>query len=82
MRFTTTAISFAIAAGVMADGHHRDFHDIFPNRSIGFMPLQVVNTPQADAPAPLTFLDVNSTMPDMFGVSGFTMEDQNGTLFC
>ncbi|KAH7363378.1 hypothetical protein B0T11DRAFT_282515 [Plectosphaerella cucumerina] len=52
------------------------------NKSTGFMPLQAANNPQAGAPAPLTFLDVNNTMPDMFGVSGFTMEDQNGRLFC
>jgi len=51
-------------------------------KSEGFLPLQKMNNPQAGALAPLTFLDKAGTKPDKFGVSGFTVEDQNHRLFC
>ncbi|KAI5467919.1 hypothetical protein BGZ63DRAFT_372515 [Mariannaea sp. PMI_226] len=51
-------------------------------KSMGFMPLDPGNNPQMGAPAPLTFLDKAGKIPDKFGVSGFTMLDQDGRLFC
>ncbi|PTB37445.1 hypothetical protein M441DRAFT_50700 [Trichoderma asperellum CBS 433.97] len=51
-------------------------------KSKGFAPLQAGNNPQVGAPAPLTFLDKAGTKPDKFGVSGFTVQDQNGRLYC
>ncbi|EFY88250.1 hypothetical protein MAC_05723 [Metarhizium acridum CQMa 102] len=50
--------------------------------SSGFEPLDPANNPQAGGPSPLTFLDANMTVPDPFGVSGFTAIDQNGALYC
>jgi len=50
--------------------------------SKGFQLLQPGNNPQAGAPAPLTFLDLNNTMADNYGVSGFAVQDQNGRQFC
>lgn len=50
--------------------------------SIGIEPLDPANNPQAGAPSPFTFLDVNNTKRDPFGVSGFTAIDQDGGLYC
>ncbi|KUJ11828.1 uncharacterized protein LY89DRAFT_786008 [Mollisia scopiformis] len=38
--------------------------------------------PQQGGDAPLTFLDVNNTMVDKFGVSGFMSRDTNGLQYC
>jgi hypothetical protein len=51
-------------------------------KSKGFKPLQAANNPQQGADAPLTFLDAAGTKPDKFGVSGFTVRDQNQRLYC
>ena len=37
---------------------------------------------QQGCDAPLTFLDVNGTMPDKYGVSGFAVRDVNQRQFC
>lgn len=50
--------------------------------SFGFELLQAGNNPQAGGLAPLTFLDAANTLPDMYGVSGFTTLDQNNRLYC
>jgi len=50
--------------------------------SSGFLPLQTANNPQAGAPAPLTFLDAANTLPDKFGVSGFSVQDQDNRQYC
>jgi len=50
--------------------------------SSGFQLLMDGNNPQIGAPAPLTFLDKNNTMPDHFGVSGFMVQDQNNHQYC
>jgi hypothetical protein len=50
--------------------------------SAGYQLLQPGNNPQAGAPAPLTFLDVNNTIPDNFGVSGFIVQDQDNRQYC
>jgi hypothetical protein len=51
-------------------------------QSTGFDLLQAGNNPQAGAPAPLAFLDAANTMQDMFGVSGFIVQDQNNAQYC
>jgi len=50
--------------------------------STGFQLLQAANNPQKGGSAPLTFLDTQGTIPDQFGVSGFTSQDQNGRQYC
>jgi len=37
---------------------------------------------QQGCDAPLTFLDVNGTMPDKYGVSGFAVRDTNQNQYC
>jgi hypothetical protein len=48
--------------------------------SVGFDLLGA--NPQVGGPAPLTFLDAAGTVQDVFGVSGFVAQDQNGKLYC
>ena len=50
--------------------------------STGFELLQPTNNPQAGALAPLTTLDQAGNLPDKFGVSGFTVQDQNQRQYC
>jgi len=50
--------------------------------STGFQLLQPGNNPQAGAPAPITTLDQAGKQPDMYGVSGFMVQDQNNRQYC
>ncbi len=50
--------------------------------STGFELLQPANNPQAGALAPLTTLDQAGKLPDKYGVSGFTVQDQNQNQYC
>lgn len=50
------------------------------NQSTGFGVIGM--NPQQGGDAPLTFLDVNNTMVDKFGVSGFMTRDTNGLQYC
>lgn len=50
--------------------------------STGYDLLQTVNNPQAGAPVPFTYLDVNNTIPDIYGVSGFMVQDSNNGQYC
>jgi hypothetical protein len=48
--------------------------------SVGFQKLGT--NPQAGGSAPLTFRDTAMTIPDPFGVSGFTTQDANNKQYC
>ncbi len=50
--------------------------------STGYELLDPGNNPQAGGGAPLTFLNVDGTIQDTFGVSGFVVQDQNNVLYC
>lgn len=50
--------------------------------STGFQTLAPDNNPQKGCDAPLTFLDVNGTMPDKYGVSGFVVRDTKQRQYC
>lgn len=48
--------------------------------SVNFAPVGM--NPQAGCDAPLTFLDVNNTIPDKYGVSGFAVRDTQQRQYC
>jgi hypothetical protein len=50
--------------------------------STGFDLLQPMNNPQKGAPVPITTLDKEGNNPDMYGVSGFMVQDQNNRQYC
>jgi hypothetical protein len=52
------------------------------NSSVGFDKLSPQNNPQHGATAAFTFKDLNGTIPDPNGVSGFMTQDPNGKLYC